>query len=353
MLSTLASNAILSKAHAMYGRRLTEQNYKDLLNCQSVAEVASYLKNHTAYKQVLAGVNENSLHRGQLEAKLKQKQLEDYASLCRYEVSVGEYFSGYLLIRSEIEQILHSITLMSAGKPEEYLFSMPMYLSQHTHINLQSLAEIKTFDDLLNALDHTPYRKLLEPLKPMNGNAPNYTEIENALYTYLYTWIFSIIDKYTKGETSKQLRNIFVSVIDLTNYSHIVRLKASYHVDPESIRSMLLPYGSLKPRILSQLLEAETESEVSALMKQTPVGKQWLDIDSSYVDEIPKRALYEICRHNIYFSRNPSVVMMSYTFLLQSEITDIVTIVEGVRYKLPAAEIAKLLIVYNYKERSN
>ena len=37
MLSTLSSNVVLAKAHAMYGRRLTGQNYKDLLACGSLA----------------------------------------------------------------------------------------------------------------------------------------------------------------------------------------------------------------------------------------------------------------------------------------------------------------------------
>ena len=65
MLSSLASNAILSKARAMYGKRLTKENYRELLNCKSVGEVAGYLKSRTAYNKVLAGINENEVHRGQ------------------------------------------------------------------------------------------------------------------------------------------------------------------------------------------------------------------------------------------------------------------------------------------------
>jgi Archaeal/vacuolar-type H+-ATPase subunit C len=351
MLSTLASNAILSKARAMYGRRLTEQDYKNLLSCQTVGEVASYLKNHTVYKTVLAGVNENAVHRGQLEAKLKQKQMEDYASLCRYEISVGEHFSRYLLMRGEIEQILHSLTLLNAGKPEEYLFSLPMYLSRHTHIDLNALVQIKTYDDLLNALDHTPYREILEPFQPVKGVALDYTAIENALYAYLYSSIFEVIDKYTRGETAKQLREIFNSYIDLINYSRIIRMKVSYHADAGTIRSSLLPFGTLKPRAVSEMAEAATADEVTAIMHRTPVGKRSLDIQHTYVDEIPKRLLYKICRQNIYFSTHPSVVMMSYTFLLQSELTDIVTIVEGVRYRLPSDEIAQMLITFHYKRK--
>ena len=127
MLSSFASNAILSKARAMYGKRLREENYRDLLNCKTVSEVAGYLKNRTSYSGILAGINENEVHRGQLEGKLRQKLFEDYASLCRYELSVGEHFADYLLEHGEIEQILHSLMYLDAGNPEEYLFSLPAF----------------------------------------------------------------------------------------------------------------------------------------------------------------------------------------------------------------------------------
>ena len=181
MLSSFASNAILSKARAMYGKRLREENYRDLLNCKTVSEVAGYLKNRTSYSGILAGINENEVHRGQLEGKLRQKLFEDYASLCRYELSVGEHFADYLLEHGEIEQILHSLMYLDAGNPEEYLFSLPAFLNRHTRIDLYALAHVKNYEDLLSALSHTPYRKLMEPFRPVPGIPMNYTGIENAL----------------------------------------------------------------------------------------------------------------------------------------------------------------------------
>lgn len=72
MLSSFSSNAVLSKARAMYGKRLTAENYRDLLNCRTVGEVAAVLKSRTSYGTVLAGINENEIHRGILEAELKK-----------------------------------------------------------------------------------------------------------------------------------------------------------------------------------------------------------------------------------------------------------------------------------------
>ena len=89
MLTTVSSNAILAKSRAMYGRRLTERNYTELLNCHSVNEVANYLKNRTAYADIFEGTTTTDIHRGQLETMLKKRVFDQYASLCRYEMSIG------------------------------------------------------------------------------------------------------------------------------------------------------------------------------------------------------------------------------------------------------------------------
>ena len=68
MVPTYSSNVILAKARAMYGRRLTRANYRELLECRTVSEVASYLKNQTSYGSILAGINESDIHRGQLKS---------------------------------------------------------------------------------------------------------------------------------------------------------------------------------------------------------------------------------------------------------------------------------------------
>ena len=65
-----ASNVLLTKSRAMFGKRLTGQNVSELLNCQTVTEVAAYLKNNTHYSYALRNIDDSNVHRGQLEAAL-------------------------------------------------------------------------------------------------------------------------------------------------------------------------------------------------------------------------------------------------------------------------------------------
>ncbi len=355
MLATLSSNVVLAKARTMYGRRLTPENYKDLLKCQTVSEVASYLKNRTDYSKVMAGIEETEIHRDQVEAKLRQKLQEDFASLCRYEITVGERFTPYFIRRWEIAQILEVVLFLNSGAavPEnEEVSQMPQSFLEKTNLDPKKLDHAANFDELLSVLARTPYGKLLEPFKPKEKERIDYTRIEIALYGFLYETIFEIILKNTHGETKSQLLEIFTSFIDLSNYVRIVRLKMSYHIDPEVIKESLLPYGSINQKIIDEMAAAKSEEEIDAAMNRTAIGRKISREKSSYVDEIPRRYNFRVCQHDLHFSTHPSVVLIAYVFAREAEISDIITIVEGIRYKLEPSEIKKLLTIVNYMEGS-
>lgn len=348
MLSKLSSNVILSKARAMYGKRLVRKDYQTLLTCSTVGEIAAYLKQTPRYREILTGVNERDCHRGQLEMLLRKELFYDFASLCRYELSAGEQFAGYLIERSEVEQLMHSLMLMAAGKSNEYLFSLPTFLDQHTHIDLHALARMKTYGEFLTAVEHTPYYKILKPLSPQPGEQPDLTLIENALYTYLYQGIYHIVDKHAHGEAKRELKELFDSYLDLNNYVRIIRLKKFYQASPDQIRALLLPFGTLRPRQLNAMLAADGPDEVTAVMNATSRGKRLSAIEYTFIDELPVRVKYKQCRHFIRFSTHPSVVMLSYIFLTEIELSNIISVIEGIRYQIPT-EDTKRLLVYNKK----
>lgn len=350
MLSTFSSNVVLAKARAMYGRRLKAQQYQDLLNCHTVTEIARYLLNNTDYSSVLAGINDREIYRGQLENRLKQKVFEDSASLCRYELSIGDVFGGYLLQRNEIEQILSALLHLNADMSKEYYFSMPVPLASYSHIDLVALSSAESFDAILSSLLHTPYRALLAPFRPSDyESALDYKEIENALYTYLYSNMYEIIEKHAVRGTKKDLKEIVDTYLDLSNFARIIRLKQYFQAGPDYIRSSLLPFGSLKDAQIEKLLHAKDTDEVRTLFAKTSLGKRSAKIPYHFPDQLAERSIYKVSRHNIHFSTHPSVVMLSYFFLAQIELMDIINIVEGTRYKLPSNEIKKLLAFSDFQ----
>lgn len=344
MLSSFSSNVVLSKVRAMYGRRLTEEDYRNLLASRTVGQVTAYLKSRTVYGRVLAGVSESTVYRSLLEEKLKRQLLEESASLGRYEITIGEHFARYFIQRAEIDEILRILILLQAGRQKDYFYHMPAYLAHHTHIDLTAFSRIRDYDGLLAALGQTEYRRILEPFRPKEGERIDYAAVENALLVYLYGNVLQVIEKNTKGEARRQLFDIFASYADLTNYARIVRLKTFYRMEPDAIRRLLLPYGTIRKRLLAEMTTAENAEGVRSVMERTSIGKRALKLNHSYAGELPRRMNFRNCRHYIYFSTHPSVVLISYILILQVEISNIITIVEGVRYRLDPKEIESMLV---------
>jgi V/A-type H+-transporting ATPase subunit C len=171
-----------------------------------------------------------------------------------------------------------------------------------------------------------------------------FDKIETALYSYLYSSIYEVIKNDSIGETQKNLYEIFNSYIDLYNFVRIVRLKRYYNKKKDEILPFLLPFGTLKQKQIFSMLDAKTPEESIEIMKKTQAGKKIGAIEYQWIDELPSRINYLKCSKFIRFSIAPPVVMFSYIALIEIEISDIITIIEGIRYNVPGEEIFKILV---------
>lgn len=344
MAISYASNAILSKARAMFGKRLKKEDYDNLLGCGTVSEVLVYLKGHTKYAPLLNNLNENDVHRSQLEFILRQQLFYDLASLCRYEISVGADFSHYIIKRTEIEQIMRFLMLLSTGRPNEYLYSLPLYFSKVSSIKLSEFAKCKTYDDFLHTLGHSAYYKILEPFNNKSGGSLNLAEIEYTLYNYLYSQIYEIVEKHAGGDEKKSLLALLNTNIDLRNFVRIIRLKKYFTYTPEMIKKQLLPFGALRESQIDAMCNAESSAQIFSIMQSTIPGRVISQLEYSYTGEITNRGNYNISRKGIRFSTHPSVVLLSYINLAEIELSNIIIIIEGVRYQADKDRIKSAII---------
>jgi len=345
MMPSFSSNAILAKSKAMYGRRLTEQNYNDLLNCRNVSEVATYLKARTSYSDIFEGIATAAIHRGRLEDMLKKRLLRQYTSLCRYEKSIGQNFYKYFIVKNDITQILNCVRLLYAGHPGDYLFSMPAFFNDHTELDLFKLASITSFADLLDALDGSDYKEILEPFeKTFHDNRSN-LYIEAALYRYFYDQVSELTIEKLKGKHLERILDVFRIQSDMRTIVNIYRLKRFLNADDDLLRQFMIPdISNLKKKQLAQLINAPTAEEVLKRLNLTPYGRLLEKIDFNYIEGATQKILYSWNLKTFRFSSDPTVVMFCYISLAENEINNITHIIEGVRYNVPADEIREMLI---------
>lgn len=345
MLATLSSGAIITKIKAMYGGRLTAENYKALLGKHSVGEVASYLKNETHYGKELSSVSEGLIHRGHLEALLERDIFAKYIRLVRYASEKNGGIYRYYMISVEIEQILSCLRLLNSGQLEEYIKALPGHLISHLSFNILELAEARSFTDVIKVLGRTPYAKVLTELSP-NGELPSVFDCEHALRTYYYNTVHKLIDSFAAGTESAQLHDIFYLHLQLVNLTSIYRLKRYFNFSPDEIKKNLILTGDKKlDRMLTRLCETADAEELAESLKPIKALSSVMSQEMSSLESSAKKARLAHGKRLMTFTTYPSVAFVCYMLLCRIETDNIITIIEGKRYSIPESEIERMLVI--------
>ena len=338
------SKALTAKLHAMHGKSMSSQNYRELIRKQSVSEIASYIKHQTSYADALRDINESSVHRGQLENDLRRQFYTEYLKALHY-AQVGETgFYNFFVIRMEIDEILSCFRSLNAGRQGEYFFSLPSYFASRAKFDLFGLAKVGSYKDLLNLLHNTPYYDILKQFDPEDEDRTDIIRLENEFNKYYYNHIFSVTDRYFSGRDREDIRNAFGIEVDLKNISEIFRLKKYFHVRNDYIRGLLLPfYSKLHKEELADMAAAPDIDGALQVLAHTYYGKLFGSNSFDTIEKFSQQAIYVFNRRLLAFSQSAPVAVVAYLNLKSIEINNLIRIIEGVRYGLSPADIEKTL----------
>lgn len=335
------SSAVIAKTKAKYGRRLTQKDYAALVKCETVGDIVRYLKTYTYYRNYLEKVK-SDIHRGRLEEILREQLFRNYLSLCRYHVSSSPV-TGYIFRLTEIGELIKYLTLLSIGRPIDYLFTLPMYFDEHTEIPLNHLSDAHSYREMLDLLGTHGYRQVLERFIPESDDQLDIAAISDAMEIDSLEKLYADIAAIKSKSERSALTALFDTLCDYNNYSRIMRLKKYYHLPNGAVREHLLPYGSLTGRRLDSLLSKESYQEIRSALVQTKVGRKAQNIEID--EEMAVKGKYDKCRHELYFSTSPEVVLLAYYIVSETELKNIITVIEGVRYSMEPQSILEMLIL--------
>lgn len=350
-----ASNSLLARCRARYGKRLTAQDIEGLIGCRSVEDCAAYLRN-TRYAGALSVLNESNLRRRTLERALNEYLLGELYSLSRCEQSVGDWFADYIIMQAEIRQIISFVQLLAAGRQSELILKVPEFILQRSRIDADRLAACRSYDDLLEVMRHSRFISELKAFRPLPGNRPDCALIEHALYTRFYDEVQKLIDR-RPGKEKEELNDIIGTQLDVLNFTYIYRLKKYYGADPATVRSMLFHgvHRINKHTLLAMVNAPDADSALRIFAERTPYGRQ-LDRETLESDggfETAMRMLtHGRARKLMRSSVHPATVLLAYVLMAQAEVHDLTVIVEGVFYGLPREEILDLIIIDELADRA-
>ncbi|MEG0615044.1 MAG: V-type ATPase subunit [Oscillospiraceae bacterium] len=349
MLNSFSTNATVAKAKALYGKRLTQADYSELMHRNSVADIAEYLKRNTHFKDILSSIDTNTVRRRYLEQLLKRDVFEKYVRLCKFQQIDKIEFYNYNIIKLEMDAIVNCILNLNSITSVKFIAETSNYLIKHASFDIISLAKAEDFSEVLKVLKKTPYYAILKDEKPNENGRYDCTLIEAKLRSYYYEWLKNAIDKDFSGDTAQELHELIRKQVDVTNIVNAFRLISFSGEKAQDYLDEILPnYGKISGKHLDYLYQSRDDEEFLLRFSKTHYGRQM----EKFTDNLEGRLMshygtllktdYE--KRALRKSQSAPVSLFSILFLFTIETENIINIIEVIRYKAPMTILDKLLI---------
>ena len=338
-----AASAIIAKARAIYGKRLSPEDYNNLVHKGGVSGVVAYLKDTDRYREAFKNVNEMQIHRGQVEQMLSKGVFELYFKLCGFMAADKNSFCYYLIKETEINQIVSALMFIKAGSDDGYLLEMPAFLMGKLSFDLMKLSRAKNYGELLEVISGTPYYKVLKPILSDGGN--DLEECAAALYAWFTRWAFKAIERDYGGEEAKALKEIFLRRSDLSNIMICYRKRGTFNEDAETIKKSLSDtYYRVKPSMIDEILsQPDADKQLLALIKRL-YFKNTIACDPDNLEISIRRYNYNYYKRQLIFTENGTMALYSLMGLCEVERSNLQKIIESARYNRSPADTEQLLV---------
>ncbi len=331
-------SAVAAKLKAMYSKILTGGDYEELLAQKSVNDICGYLKSTPGYSEVLADVNERSIHRGQMELLIAQELMDEYVRLYNFVDHTKRELLEFWFMRREVEflkrEIRYIYTHEKRSNDEIIQGEFEIFFETHTKINREIMNNARSLSDCIEACKDTLYA---EPLMRAQSLGADFFSMGMVLDSYYYPAIWRLIGRNLKGEQAEYFRKLMGSEIDMLNLMWIYRGKKYFSFKNEIIFTYLLPVRyRLTEDVIKQLVNADSiERFVDIVNDSTSYGELFENYDKGRFPEENYRYIYKNLSKSIFSNHSESMAAIyAYLNLKEVELDNITTITEGIRYNL-------------------
>lgn len=341
-----AANATITKAKAMYGRRLTDAGYKELAAKKTVSEAAEYLKKSTHFSEALSTLNTASVRRGHLETVLRKYNFDRFMQLCSFQDLGKTKFYDYQIVLSEILEILSVILHINGGRMDEYITAFPSYLISRTSFDLFEISKVRSMKELISVLRHTPYYQVLSQEADSEDGKADYLRCELLLRTYYFKWLTEVVNRDFSGNTRTELLRQIEIQIDFINLINAYRMKKYYGLSVEEIEKHSLPfYGKLNQKKRYAIFSADNAEDFIAAVSKSVYGSKISYEGQDDFETAINRLRSAQARRALMFSDNPALSIYSFGYLMEVELSNVITVIEGIRYsKKPDYLLSRIVL---------
>lgn len=341
MGSLLTYSGLTTKVRAMKSRLLTESQYRELAEFDTVSGAVDYLKKFPAYKPFLSGKDGTSLHRGKIEELLLQSKYDDFSKIYRFSGLSQRKFLDLYFMHYEIAKLKRCLRGVIANRPLEIDFSLfQEFFDRHSSLNLLKLSSSEDLNKFISNLEGSPYYDIMARLNRQENTS--LFDYESNLDMLYFKTMWKAKNSGLKKREQYSLAKCFGNRLDMLNIQWIYRCIQYYHMTSSEIYALLIPVQNrIKPEQLYALANAEHTDEFFHILQHTYYGNLNPVKDGSFLDPetLARQVLNRI--HKLTEQRDPYSIatVNSYLYFKELEIEHIIHIIESIRYGLEPAQI--------------
>jgi V/A-type H+-transporting ATPase subunit C len=332
--------ALNTKLRAMRGGLLTRADYEALCRQGTVAEVADRLRERSGYRALGMGQGNAEWRRSELEQSILSVMYSDFLRMRLHitDKAIREFLNA-LFLQALISLLKKLLCMVFDERDTSHVFSEPdVAFARKYKINLPRLAASKTVRIFINNLKDSMFYQALNTVYQAGTTL---FQLEQELDLLYFRHIWEAKDGLD-SENREIMRWIIGIEIDMRNILWVYRLKKYYQVPPGVIVASLIAIEyKLPAEDLSRMKDCDTVDSLLEIIAKGPYRDVFADFDNPRRDFI--RAMRRAYNKGIMLHPFSVAPAAGYLFEKAEEINKVTTVLEGVRYALPPAEIMKYI----------
>lgn len=347
-----SATALGVKAHVLYSQLLRADEYWALLNLNSTSEIAAFLKQTAGYKDQLELLLPTKVHRIDLENSVRSSILSEADSFLYYLQGPWRTLFIDWLSWYEAEQLKSIFRWTHSKRLDRDIMRQRLFRVPGSTLPYEAMLNCRDYKEVLDALHDSKYYKVLrEPVRRLLNGENSLFSLELAIDHLVETDLYADIKKLPADERAV-LEPLFGSRVDLLNLYNFHRCAWYYNMTIEETISRMLP---VKYKVKTHHLRAISrgtnwEERIEIMEEAFPAyGRIFRE---ALAQEDKELALeMSIKRYNylkaLSILRNgvPGFhTAIAYFILKDHEVTDIIRMIEDVRYDYDRRSAAQYLI---------
>ena len=296
MGSVLSYSGLSTKIRAMQSRLVTDEQLEEIVQLPNVPQVTAYLKRTPEYQNIWSGLDENDLHRGQIEKLLKKSIFLNFSRLYHFANQEQRTFLSLYSRRYEIRVLKEIMTNLFDHRDTDPVDISPYcdFFRHHSKLDIDRLA---------------------------------------ALDLSYFSQIWNMRKKLFKGNDLKQITKAYGEKFDMLNLQFIQRSKRCFQMEPAAIYALLVPMNyKLRKEEITTLVEAPTPEEFRRIFNGTYYGKKYEQLTVASLEEFYNYILRSILEQEARKDPYSVAVIYSYLYHKEHEVNRLTIALECVRY---------------------